>query len=96
MPNKPPRHRPGAGGTQHDPRPQSHKRGYDWAWRRLRAWLLHRSPLCRDCEDQGRVRPAADVHHVVKIADDPRRRLDPGNLRPLCRDCHNRRTAAGE
>ncbi len=64
------------------------KRGYDRQWRRLRAAILARFPLCQRCEAAGRVTPAEDVHHVIKVKDDRSRRLDPSNLMSVCRACH--------
>lgn len=64
-------------------------------WRRLRLWYLSRHPLCEDCEDRGRIRPATEVHHIVPIDSCPdvggKRKLayDPRNLRALCKDCHH-------
>lgn len=69
------------------------ERGYDAAWRKVRASVLAAEPLCRFCDEAGRVTPATVVDHIVPIADAPDRRLDPTNLRPLCKPCHDRRTA---
>ena len=65
-------------------------RGYDSAWRRLRAEVLRAEPLCRLC----RTAPATEVDHIVAFhgVHDPLR-LSPGNLRPVCAPCHRRRTA---
>jgi 5-methylcytosine-specific restriction endonuclease McrA len=49
-----------------------------------------------DCQVQGVIRPATDVHHVAKIANHPELRLDPLNLMALCRACHATRTGKGE
>lgn len=69
-------------------------RGYGQDWRRLRLRILDAEPLCRFCAAEGRVTAATDVDHIEPFRglDDPRR-LDPGNLRPLCRPCHAARTA---
>jgi 5-methylcytosine-specific restriction protein A len=77
-----------------DLRGSAASRGYDGAWRRLRLAILRRHPLCADCEAEGRWVRATEVHHIVPIAVDPSRRLDPTNLRPLCRGCHRRVTEA--
>lgn len=70
-------------------------RGYDSTWERLRAAHLSDSPLCVHClaEDET-VTVADDVDHIVPIAVDPSRRLDPDNLQSLCRRHHNLKTAA--
>lgn len=72
------------------------QRGYDNRWLRLRAAFLAEHPLCADCEANGMVTPAEQVHHVAKVADRPDLRLDWENLMALCAGCHSRRTARGE
>lgn len=64
-------------------------RGYDAAWRRLRLAVLAEEPLCRFCKAEGKVTPATVVDHIDGNAWN-RARL---NLRPLCKPCHDRRTA---
>ncbi len=74
------------------PRSKSRKlqnRGYDRDWYALRAKLL---PGKR-CVAPGCGKAAAELDHIVSIREDPGRRLDPTNLRPLCKRCHSRRTA---
>ena len=71
-----------------DRRPSPRKRGYDTAWDKARAWQLRRFPLCQDCHDQGRTRPANTVHHIQSVEDRPDLRLDPRNFRSLCFSCH--------
>lgn len=77
-------------------RPSSAARGYDRQWRKTRERVLARQPLCADCEAAGRVTPATEVHHRVKLAVAPRGKHQAENLVPLCRECHAKRTAAGE
>lgn len=69
-------------------------RGYDATWKRLRLRILAAEPLCRFCAEEGRVTPAVDVDHIEGFTslDDPRR-LEPSNLRPLCKRHHSARTA---
>jgi 5-methylcytosine-specific restriction enzyme A len=71
-------------------RGSAHARGYDRAWRRVRASLLAGEPLCRLCRQDGRVTVATEVHHEVRVKDNPSLRLDPTNLVPLCQRCHVR------
>lgn len=71
-------------------------RGYGWDWQRFRKQVLRTSPLCVDCEAEGRVSVAEELHHVVKIKDAPHLRLDPDNVLPLCGRHHDERTAKGE
>ncbi|WP_099473330.1 HNH endonuclease signature motif containing protein [Stenotrophomonas maltophilia] len=58
-------------------------------WRRIRAVVLAREPLCRCCAEQGRVRAATEVDH---IDGDDANHTD-SNLQPLCRPCHSAKTA---
>jgi 5-methylcytosine-specific restriction protein A len=81
---------------RHDCRPSAARRGYDHDWRRCQAAFLAANPLCADCLAAGRTEPAREAHHVVKVRDDPGRRLDWANLLPLCKSCHSKRTARGE
>lgn len=78
-----------------DQRGTARQRGYDHRWEKLRAWHIARHPLCEDCLLEGNVTAVDDVDHVVPFTsrNDPRR-LDPTNLRSLCRPHHNRKTAA--
>ena len=57
-------------------------------WRRLSAQIKRERPLCQRCEEEGRLTPSAEVHHVVKIRTNPNLAYDPDNLRALCRPCH--------
>ena len=60
------------------------------AWRRLRAAVLEREPLCRDCYKRGRITTATDVDHHDNDASNN----DEDNLVPLCHECHSRKTQA--
>lgn len=60
------------------------------AWRRLRASVLEREPLCRDCWKRGRITTATDVDHH----DNDPSNNDAENLVPLCTPCHSRKTQA--
>lgn len=63
-------------------------------WQKLRRSVLSAHPLCVDCQRQGRLTAATEVHHVVPCQSAPSVRTmetlmyDPGNLRPLCHACH--------
>jgi len=71
-------------------RPSSTERGYDTAWRKLRAAYLRQHPVCSTprCGDM-----ATDVDHVLSVEAWPDLRLEWSNLRALCHPCHSRRTA---
>lgn len=81
--------------SRHRPKKQREgttgERGYDYQWQRLRARYLAHHPLCEDCDEQGMVKPASEVHHIATIADAPERRLDWANLVALCTPCHHQR-----
>lgn len=58
--------------------------------------MLTAHPACQDCEAEGLLTPATEVHHVVPVDSgrtfEDKRRLayDPCNLRALCHACHVR------
>lgn len=63
-------------------------------WQKLRRAKLSGCPLCERCREEGRVRPAAEVHHVTPVEQGLNYRekqalmFDPHNLRSLCHACH--------
>lgn len=63
-------------------------------WLYLRRDVLTRHPLCQQCEDEGRITPAVEVHHIrpveygINYAEKCRLMYDPSNLRALCHECH--------
>lgn len=81
-----------------------HKRMYDsdeskyqkfyrlTAWRKLSRRFLENNPICVKCYQNGVIRKADVVDHVIEIRDDWSRRLDESNLQPLCYRHHNRKT----
>lgn len=69
-------------------RPSAAERGYDGAWRKVRAQFLAAHPRCVECGAT-----AAEVDHIKSIAERPDLRLKWSNLRSLCKSCHSRRTA---
>ena len=71
-------------------RPSAAVRGYDAAWRRVRADFLKRHPWCRH---PGCNKPATEADHVLSVAERPDLRLSWSNLRPFCKPHHSQRTA---
>lgn len=67
------------------------QKGYDHHWRKLRAQILEDQPLCIDCEKEGRIKPAVELHHIQGINTAPHLRLERTNLAPLCERCHDAR-----
>lgn len=63
-------------------------------WVRLRASVIAAHPLCAQCEREGYVSAATEVHHLQPVengltfADKTRLMFDPLNLVPLCHRCH--------
>jgi len=70
----------------------ANERGYDRRWRKLRQAVLNGEPLCRACQAMGRVRSAEHLDHIVPQALRGDNDLD--NLQPLCRPCHELKSAA--
>jgi 5-methylcytosine-specific restriction protein A len=72
------------------------KRGPDrqWygapAWRALRAIVLREEPICRLCSKT----PSTIVDHIEPRQARPDLALVRGNLRGLCKSCHDRRTGS--
>lgn len=64
------------------------ERGYDHAWRKLSERFRSHNPLCANCNSNGRVTIAQDVHHIKPIRSNPELRLEWDNLMSLCRPCH--------
>ena len=64
------------------------------AWRRARGAQLNRQPLCAQCEREGRVTVATEVHHVLKRTDYAALSYDLANLESLCKQCHARESIA--
>lgn len=93
MPKRARTHRPPTiKAPKHLARGSASQRGYGARWRRLRAYILQRQPLCVDPfgDHAGRLVPAIHVDHIVPRADGG---TDAeGNLQPLCETCHARKT----
>ena len=69
--------------------PDTNKR-YGRAWKKLRARFLLQHPLCAQCEAEGLLKPAQEVHHVLPLANGGMN--DEGNLMALCKSCHSKAT----
>ncbi len=71
-------------------RPSAAARGYDPAWKRVRADFLKAHPFC--CSP-GCNKPSTEADHVLSVAERPDLRLSWSNLRPFCKPHHSQRTA---
>ncbi|MET3109742.1 HNH endonuclease [Salinicoccus halitifaciens] len=62
------------------------------SWRKKRKEALRRDNwICKDCEQAGLYQIAEEVHHIIEVKDDWKKRLDIDNLVSLCKLCHNKR-----
>lgn len=67
-------------------------------WRRFRKHKLANNPLCEDCVERGITTASREVHHTVRLVDDPTRTYATSDehTKALCTPCHSRRTQRGE
>ena len=68
-------------------------RGYTGAWRKARYHYLMSHPLCRTCEQDGRLSEATVVDHIVPHRGDKDLFWDSSNWQPMCKHCHDVKTA---
>ena len=69
------------------------ERGYDSKWQKARRVFLDANPLCAECGRRGRTVRATVVDHIIPHRGDQRLFWDRSNWQPLCRKCHDRKTA---
>jgi 5-methylcytosine-specific restriction endonuclease McrA len=72
-----------------DRRGSARQRGYDSKWERARLHFLAEHPLCRMCEQHGKVVPASVVDHVIPHRGDAKLFWSRSNWQPLCETHHN-------
>ena len=58
---------------------------------RIRAEVLMANPLCVACQEEGRVREATEVDHIIPLSKGGRD--EPANRQGLCADHHQAKTA---
>lgn len=61
-------------------------------WRKVRAHVLRRQPLCVHCRAQGRLSAATQVDHVVPLALRRDLAFAVDNLQGLCVLCHAKKS----
>ncbi len=66
--------------------------GYGSHWRKLRNAVLAREPLCRVCNQAGRIKAADAVDHITPKFEGGTDAFE--NLQPICEACHAKKTAA--
>ena len=71
----------------------AHQRGYDAEWKKHRDQFLLEHPLCVECRRKGYVMPATVVDHITPHKGDKVLFWDKNNWQPLCKSCHDRKTA---
>lgn len=69
------------------------ERGYNSKWRKARANYLLEHPLCVECEKHGRYVQATVVDHIIPHKGDKALFWDSNNWQPLCKRCHDKKTA---
>mgnify|MGYP003144591957 CR=1 FL=1 len=57
-------------------------------WRKLRLMILNKQPVCKMCEDKGKVTSSTVVDHIIPI-NKGGAKLNPDNLQGLCFRCHS-------
>lgn len=67
------------------------KKRYGRTWKRIRDRYIAAHPLCEQCEKDGRLTPAEEVHHVKPLSQGGTN--DYANLMALCTPCHSGITA---
>lgn len=76
-----------------EPRQSAARRGYGRRWREASKAFLRENPLCAECARRGETTLAAVVDHVRPHRGDPELFWDRANWQPLCKSCHDRKTA---
>ena len=76
-----------------DRRGKTAERGYGGRWRKARESFLRSHPLCVECERSGLVAAATVVDHIIPHKNDKALFWDHSNWQPLCKPCHDSKTA---
>lgn len=69
------------------------QRGYGHKWRKASKRFLQNHPLCRYCEQEGRITPATVVDHIKPHKGHSGLFWDTDNWQPLCKTHHDEKTA---
>ena len=73
-------------------RPSASERGYDSRWIKAKKRFLNSNPICKRCQEEGRITAAQVVDHRIPHRGDQTLFWDESNWQPLCMRCHNRKT----
>jgi 5-methylcytosine-specific restriction protein A len=77
-------------------RGSSSERGYTRRWAKASRHYLAQHPLCVSCQARSETEAATVVDHIVPHRGDQGLFWDRGNWQPLCKRCHDKKTASGE
>jgi len=80
-------------GRPRDTRPSASKRGYGSRWKKVRARQLRIEPLCRLCSNEGIIKVANVVDHIIPHKGNSDLMWSSSNHQSLCTPCHNSKTA---
>jgi 5-methylcytosine-specific restriction protein A len=69
------------------------KRLYGSQWAKSSRLFLELNPMCAECGREGRMRMASVTDHIQPHRGDLRLFWDRTNWQPLCKPCHDRKTA---
>lgn len=67
------------------------RRRYGRAWKRIRDSYISQHPLCEECERNGKLTRAEEVHHILPLSRGGTHAKS--NLMALCTPCHSAITA---
>lgn len=68
-------------------------RGYNNKWQKERHRFLKSNPLCLECKTNNKITAATVVDHIIPHRGDKQLMWDESNWQPLCKRCHDRKTA---
>ena len=68
-------------------------RGYGYDWIQFRKLILARDPYCAVCREQGIVKAACEVDHIIPHKLNHQLRFDPNNCQSICKECHGKKSA---
>ena len=71
----------------------AHQRGYNAEWEKKRIQFLDDNPLCADHFKRKLIEAATVVDHIIPHKGDQTLFWDQTNWQPLCKSCHDRKTA---
>ena len=61
-------------------------------WQNVRGYILSRNPLCASCKARGVLTVASVVDHIIDLQINSHLALEPSNLSPMCKTCHDKKT----